>query len=76
MAADDIIRPENPQYKKRASGVRASSREASQGYNTLPSPVAPGSFPSDERLQVITLASRKTEEHQQLDSSWALDNLA
>src|SRR5580658_10098285 len=42
----------------------------------LPDPVAPGSFPPDERLQVITLASSKTEEHQQLDSSWTLDSLA
>ena len=38
--------------------------------------VDPGTFPPDERLHVITLASSKTADHQQLDSSWTLDNLA
>ena len=56
--------------------MSASSRKASQVYKTLPDRVAPESFPPDERLQVITLASSRTEEHQQLDSSWTLDNLA
>ena len=56
--------------------MNASSRKASQDYKTLPDPVAPGSFPPSERLQVITLASSKTEEHQQPDSSWTLDSLA
>jgi len=39
-------------------------------------PVAPGAFPPDERLHVITLASSKTEDHQQPDTCWSLDNLA
>lgn len=56
--------------------MNASSRKASPDYKTHPDPVAPGSFPPDERLQVVTLASSKTEDHQQLDSSWTLDTLA
>jgi hypothetical protein len=39
-------------------------------------PVAPGPFPPSERLNVISLASSQTEEHQQPDSAWSLDNLA
>jgi transposase len=38
--------------------------------------VDPGTFPPDERLHVISLASSKTADHQQPDSSWTLDNLA
>ena len=38
--------------------------------------VAPGDFPPAERLHVITLASSTTEDHQQPDTSWSLDNLA
>ena len=39
-------------------------------------PVGPGVFPPAERLQVVTLASSKTEDHQQPDTSWSLDNIA
>jgi hypothetical protein len=39
-------------------------------------PVGPGVFPPSERLHVIALASSKTEDHQQPDTSWSLDNLA
>jgi hypothetical protein len=42
----------------------------------LLAPAGPGAFPPDERLHVVTLASSKTEEHQQPDASWTLDNLA
>jgi hypothetical protein len=42
----------------------------------LLAPVDPGVFPPSERLHVISLASSRTEEHQQPDSSWTLDNLA
>lgn len=43
---------------------------------TLHAPVAPGAFPPSERLHVINVASSKTEDHQNPDSSWTLDNLA
>jgi hypothetical protein len=39
-------------------------------------PVDPGVFPPSERLHVVSLASSWTEEHQQPDSSWTLDNIA
>ncbi len=39
-------------------------------------PVAPGAFPPDERLQVVTLASSKTEDHDQPATRWSLDDLA
>ncbi len=43
---------------------------------TLLAPADPGAFPPAERLHVINVASSQTEEHQQVDSSWTLDNLA
>jgi len=58
------------------SGENASLSKVYPDYKTHPALVAPGSFPPSERLQVVSLASSKTEEHQQLDSSWTLDNLA
>ena len=42
----------------------------------LPAPVAPGSFPPDERLEVITLASERTDEHDCPATRWSLDDLA
>jgi len=42
----------------------------------LPVPAGHGTFPPSERLHVIALASGKTEDHQQPDTSWSLDNLA
>ena len=39
-------------------------------------PGDPGVFPPVQRLQVVTLASSKTEDHQQPDTSWSLDNIA
>jgi hypothetical protein len=39
-------------------------------------PAAPGAFPPAERLHVLNLASSQTEEHQQPDTAWTLDNLA
>ena len=52
------------------------SPTASPASKTLPAPADPGAFPPSERLHVITLASSQTEEHQQPDTSWTLDNLA
>jgi len=43
---------------------------------TRPAPAALEAFPPAERLHVINLASSRTEEHQQADTSWTLDNLA
>jgi hypothetical protein len=42
----------------------------------LHAPVDPGAFPPAERLHVVTLASSKTEDHRQPDTSWSLDNIA
>jgi hypothetical protein len=39
-------------------------------------PAAPGAFPPDERLTVITIASSKTEEHDRPVNGWTLDQLA
>jgi hypothetical protein len=39
-------------------------------------PADPGAFPPDERLSIIILASSKTEDHDILDSTWTLDELA
>ncbi|HEX4613336.1 MAG TPA: helix-turn-helix domain-containing protein [Urbifossiella sp.] len=46
------------------------------GLQDAPRSGRPRSFSPSERLHVITLASRTTEEHQQPDTSWGLDNLA
>ena len=43
---------------------------------TLHAPAAHGAFPPSERLHVIALASSATQDHQQPDASWTLDNLA
>ena len=59
-----------------ASGVNASSFTALLASKTPHAPVAPGAFPPDERLQVVTLASSKTEEHDQPATRWSLDDLA
>ena len=42
----------------------------------LHAPVAPGAFPPDEQLEVITLATSKTSEHDCVASQWSLDDLA
>ncbi len=39
-------------------------------------PVAPRSFPPDERVEVITLASERTAEHDCPATRWSLDDLA
>ena len=42
----------------------------------LHAPVDPGAFPPDEQLEVITLATSKTSEHDCVASQWCLDDLA
>jgi hypothetical protein len=59
-----------------AHGGNASLHRASPASKTPHAPVAPGAFPPDERLQVVNLASSKTEEHDQPATRWSLDDLA
>src|SRR5450755_5089556 len=59
-----------------ASGANASSPMALLGSRTPLAPVDPGAFPPSEHLTVITLASSKTADHDNLDSTWTLDELA
>jgi transposase len=42
----------------------------------LHAPVGPGAFPPDEQLEVLTLATSKTSEHDCVASQWSLDDLA
>ena len=39
-------------------------------------PVDPGAFPPDEQLEVITLATSKTDQHDCVASHWTIDDLA
>ena len=59
-----------------ANGVNASWPTASPACKTLPAPDDPGAFPPDERLAVVTLASSKTDDHDQPATRWTLDDLA
>jgi transposase len=59
-----------------ANGGNASSPMASPASKTLLAPVDPGAFPPEERLQIVTLASSKTEDHDQPATRWTLDDLA
>jgi hypothetical protein len=42
----------------------------------LLAPAAPGTFPPEESLAVVNLASSKTTEHDQPATRWSLDDLA
>jgi len=57
-------------------GGRASSGTAWRDSRTLRDPVAHRSFPPDERLEVVTLASERTAEHDCPATRWSLDDLA
>jgi hypothetical protein len=59
-----------------AGGANASPSAASRACKTPLAPVDPGAFPPSERLSIITRASCKTEDHDNLDSAWTLDELA
>lgn len=59
-----------------ASGASASPRTASTACTTPLAPAGPGAFPPDERLQVVNLASSRTEEHDQAVTRWSLAELA
>jgi transposase len=45
-------------------------------FKMLHGPVGHGAFPPDEQLEVITLATSKTSEHDCVASQWCLDDLA
>ena len=59
-----------------ASGANAGSHTASPASKMPHAPVDPGAFPPDERLQVVNLATSKTEDHGQPATRWTLDDLA
>ena len=59
-----------------ANGENALSGMASRAFRTLHALGDPGAFPPEERLHVVTLASSKTEEHDQPATRWSLDDLA
>jgi transposase len=47
-----------------------------RAFKTLHAPAGPGAFPPDEQLEVITLATSKTIEHDCVASHWSVDELA
>jgi transposase len=57
-------------------GVPGSSNAAWPDSKTPHAPVAHRSFPPDTRLEVITLASQRTAEHDCPATRWSLDDLA
>jgi hypothetical protein len=59
-----------------ANGANASPHKASPASKMPHAPVDPGAFPPEERLQVVNLASSKTEDHDQPATRWSLDDLA
>src|SRR5579864_8767611 len=59
-----------------ASGGNASLLRVWRASKTPPAPAGPGAFPPDERLHVVSLASSKTETHDQPATRWSLDDLA
>lgn len=57
-------------------GDRVISSTASLVFKMLRVPVGRGAFPPDEQLEVITLATSQTREHDCVASQWSLDDLA
>lgn len=58
------------------SGDNASSTKASLACRMLPGRVAPAAFPPAERLEVLTIATEATADHDCPASRWSLDDLA
>jgi transposase len=58
------------------SGELATSNTVSRVFKTLHAPVGLGAFPPDEQLEVVTLATSTTAEHDCRASQWSLDDLA
>ena len=59
-----------------SSGEPASSATAWPDSTTLPDPADRRSFPPDERLEVLTLATEQTDDHDCPATRWSLDDLA
>jgi hypothetical protein len=59
-----------------ASGANVSWPAASPACRTPRAPADPGAFPPDEVLAVVSLATSKTEAHEQPATRWSLDDLA
>jgi hypothetical protein len=57
-------------------GANASSNAVSPACKTPRGPVGRGLFPPDERLEVVTLASQATADHDCPATRWTLDDLA
>jgi hypothetical protein len=58
------------------SGANVSRPTAWPVCKTPPAPADPGAFPPEVRLQVVNLATRKTEDHDQPATRWCLADLA
>jgi transposase len=59
-----------------ASGASALPKTVWRVCKTLLGPVAPGLFPPQDRLAVLTIASEKTADHDCPATRWTLDDLA
>jgi transposase len=57
-------------------GERVFSNTASLAFKMLRVPVGHGAFPPDEQLEVVTLATSQTTEHDCVANQWSLDDLA
>ena len=58
------------------NGEIAFSNRASPVFKTLRAPADPGAFSPDRLLEVVTLATSQTAEHDCVASQWSLDDLA
>src|ERR1051325_10410600 len=58
------------------SGVNALSILASQACKTSLAPADPGAFPPSQQLDVFSVATSKTEDHDQPATRWTLDEIA
>ena len=58
------------------SGANATWPAGGPAFKTLHVLADPGTFPPSERLHVIALAGRTTEDRQQPDTSWSRDDIA
>jgi hypothetical protein len=59
-----------------AYGVNVSSSRGSQDFETYLAPADPGVFPPSQRVDIFSIATSKTEEHDQPASRWTLDDIA
>jgi hypothetical protein len=59
-----------------ANGASVSSNMASLAFKTFRAPADPGAFPPSQRIDVFSIATSKTEAHDQPATRWTLDNIA